>query len=67
MSLGFVVIDGMQPGTAILVEADAKPDDDLVAPAPDAMVGWPSAETPGLEIDRHVLSDRWLAGMHRGT
>jgi hypothetical protein len=62
MTFGLAVIDRVKPWAAILVIADAKPNEDLVAPDPDPMVGGPAAEATGLKIDRSMGRDSGFCG-----
>jgi hypothetical protein len=57
--LGPFAIDVMPFGTEILVIPDAEPDEDLVPPVPDAMIGGPSAESPRLLEDFDSLHNHF--------
>ena len=57
MVLRFLAVDGVDPGTEVLVVAGAEADDDLVAPTPDSVVGRPAAEASCDRIDGDLLDD----------
>ena len=58
--LGFLAVDGVDPGTEVLVVPGAEANDDLVAPDPDTVIGRPAAEAARNRIDGHLLDDARL-------
>src|SRR5206468_4236402 len=66
MFLRSVVIDRVPGGAVVLEIAGAEPHEDLIAPGPQPVVGWPAAEPAALGVDLHVPEDRRLLFRRRG-
>src|SRR5437763_1970678 len=53
-----VVVDGVPAGAVVPGVPGAEPDEDLVAPGPQPVVGRPPAEPPRLGVDLDVAGHR---------